>query len=102
MLKFADLPKREQAYLIECFGLSSRESKLLTLKYVEELDYTRIAAEMNISESSVGRSLDRARNHAVDVAKHLYPIADERLRHLIDALGWRELEWPVISNRRRK
>jgi len=101
MLGFDKLPKREQLYLLESFGMSERETRLLILKYVEEFDYARIAAEMNLSPSSVGRTLSRARKHAVDIAKHLYPIADDRLKTLIDTLGWLDLENPVISNRRK-
>lgn len=101
MMDFEDLPRREKAYMLDAFGLPDREDEILRLRYVDGYGYPRIAAEMHVSESSVGALLTRARKHMVEIAKQLYPIADERTRHLVDVLGWVELEWPTLESRRR-
>lgn len=101
-LSFDALPKREKAHMIDAFGLSETESRILTLRYVNGFSYQRIAAEMCVSVKSVGNMLTRSRRHMVDIAKTLYPIADERTRHLIDVLGWVDLDFPTISSRNEK
>lgn len=98
-MSFADLPKPEKVFLIEGFGLTDDEESLMLLKYVEEASYSTIAAELGVSRSSVGAMLTRVRKHMVSIAKELYPIADDRTRHLIDVLGWLTLEWPTMKNR---
>lgn len=101
-MDFEDLPAREIAYLIDVFGLSDFETRILTLRYVMRLSYAEIAATMHLSEKSVGGLLSRARRHMFEIANNLYDLQDERARKLIDVLGWRELDWPVIRNRNRK
>lgn len=100
-LKFDSLPKAEKRYMIERFGLPKMEEDVLMLKYVHGMSYQRIASELHISEKSVGAELTKARKHIVSVSKELYPIADDRMKLLIDAVGWLELDWPVILNRNR-
>lgn len=102
MLDFDNLPKPEKEYMIRAFGLRGNEEEILLLRYVYGFSYRRIADEMNLSERSVGNSLTRARRRMVDIAKDCYPLADERLRSLIDVVGWRELEWPTLGNRHKK
>lgn len=102
LIDFDRLPRREKAYMIESFGLSEREAEVLRLRYVDGLSYSRIAAEMNMSEKSVGNALMRARKHMVEIAKACYPLADERLKSLIDTVGWVELEWPTLGSRKKK
>lgn len=100
-LSFGDLPKRSQEHLLEVLGLPETETEAIRLRYVCEYSYAEIAAQMSISEKSVGSTLNRAKRHAVKIAKRLYPLADDKAKMLIDELGWRELPWPVEASRRR-
>lgn len=101
-LAFEKLPRNEKIHLINWFGLPEKEAKLLTLRYVNEFNYSRIAAELHISEKSIGALLTRARKHTVEIAKECFPIADEHTQKLIIAVGWDELDWPTLQNRRKK
>lgn len=98
-LSFGDLPKSSQEHLISALGLSESESRIIWLKYTREYTYPEIAAEMAMSEGSVSSALSKAKKHAVVIARRLYPLADEKSKLLIDELGWRELPWPVETNR---
>lgn len=99
-MTFENLPRAEKEFLLEKMGLPDKEFKVLWLRYVDDFSYRRIAAEIRVSPKSVGNLLTRARIHVVDIAKTCYPIADDRTKHLIDTVGWRELEWPTLKNRR--
>lgn len=99
-ISFASLPKNEQEYLLNRLNLSNTENTLLKLRYVKELSYNAIAAELNISPKSVGALLTRARKHTVSVASKLYCVLETKAKLLIDKLGWRELTWEEIANRK--
>ena len=99
-IEFKRLPDSVKRTLIGAFGATASEREVLSLKYIDGLSYAQIAARMCVSQSSVGNMLARARRHACDSAKELYPIAPEPIKGYIEAVGWHELEWPVITNRR--
>lgn len=98
-LSFAELPKRNQEYLLDALGLPDCERQVLWLKYVREYSYAEIAADMHIGEKSVGKALKKAKMHSVKIARALYPLADERVKLLVDKLGWLELPWPIERSR---
>lgn len=98
-ITFKELPKTTQRRLIERLGLPKDEQRVLTLRYVEELSYSRIAAEMHMSVSSVGSFLTRTRQHVIKIARECYDLADDDTKKIIDLLGWREIEWPITQNR---
>lgn len=99
-MSFDRLPKAEKIYLIETFGLPEREEQILKLAFVDRLSSSGIAAEMFVSQKSVGRLLHNAKKHMVEIAKQCYDISDDRTRKLIDILGWKVLDWPTLKNRR--
>ena len=98
-LSFGDLPKNSQEHLIGALGLCESESRIIWLKFTREYTYPEIAAEMAISERSVSNALGKAKRHAYEIARRLYPLADEKSKLLIDELGWRDLPWPVETSR---
>ncbi len=98
-LSFKDLPKSTQERVIAKLTLQKDEETILRLRYLEEMSYSRIAAEMHMSVSSVGSFLTRTRKHVVQLSRECYDFADDDLKRAIDLLGWREIEWPVIYNR---
>lgn len=98
-ISFAELPKQSQEHLLSALGLPDDERQIIWLKYTWEYSYAEIAAEMEIGEKSVGKALSKAKRHAVKVARALYPLADEKSKLIIDTLGWRDIPWPVESNR---
>ena len=98
-ITFKELPKSTQRRLIERLGLPKDEQRVMTLRYVEELSYSRIAAEMHMSVSSVGSFLTRTRQHVIKIARECYDLADDDTKKIIDLLGWREIEWPITQNR---
>lgn len=100
-MSFERLPKGSQEHLLSTLGSPDDERQLLRLRYVMEYSRREIAAQMGISHKSVGRAVYRAKEHAVEIARRLYPLADEKSRMLIDVLGWREIPWPVETNRRK-
>ena len=100
-VSFDELPPQRQASLLSSLALRPEERRLLLLRYVNGLDYSSIAAEMRLAKSSVGPLLTRARRHAVELARKTYHIAGDETRVMVDLLGWREVDWPVIYNRRR-
>lgn len=100
-MSFAELPKQSQEHLLGTLGLPEDESRIIWLKYVLEYSYSEIAAEMHIGEKSVGKALKKAKQHSIKVARMLYPLADDKSKALIDALGWREIPWPIEVNRRK-
>lgn len=99
-MAFKQLPRTEREYLLEVFALPEREHRIMHLKYIREYSYSEIAAELCISEKSVGKALNRAKRHMVDIAVNLHPIADERTRMLIDVLGWLDIDFPTERNRK--
>lgn len=98
-ISFGELPKNSQEHLLRALGLSDDERQVIWLRYTCEYTYAEIAAQMGMSEKSVGKALNRAKRHAVDVSRRLYSLADGKSKLLIDELGWRELPWPVERNR---
>ena len=98
-ISFDRLSKATQERLIKAFRLPENEERVLMLRYVFGFSYTRIAAEMNVSQKSVGPMLTRTRAHVIEIARECYELADEDTRKAIDMLGWREIEWPIIYNR---
>lgn len=98
-ISFGDLPKNSQEHLLAALGLTDDERQLIWLRYTREYTYAEIAAQMGMSEKSVGKALIRAKRHAVDVSKRLYSLADPKSQLLIDELGWRELPWPIERSR---
>lgn len=98
-ISFGELPKNSQEHLLSALGLADDERQLIWLRYTCEYTYAEIAAQMGMSEKSVGKALMRAKRHAVDVSRRLYSLADGKSRLLIDELGWRELPWPVERSR---
>ena len=99
-IAFASLPKDEQEYILNRLNLSHFENEMLKLRYVRELSYDAIAAELNVSPKSVGSLLTKARKRMVEVASSLYELLEERARKVIDKLGWRELSWEEIAGRK--
>lgn len=100
-VSFSQLPKNSQEHLLAVMGLANDERQIIWLRYTREYSHAEIAAEMGVSERSVSRKLAQAKKHAWQIAGRFYPLADEKSKMLIDALGWRELDWPVEANRRR-
>lgn len=98
-LAFKDLSKSTQERVISKLALPKDEETVLRLRYIEEMSYSRIAAEMHMTVSSVGSFLTRTRKHVVQLSRECYDLADDDLRKVIDLLGWREIDWPVIYNR---
>lgn len=99
-ISFASLPKDERHYLLKRLHLSRAENEVLKLRYIEELSYRNIAAQLNISNNSVGPMLTKARKHMVSVASGIYDLLEERAKKLIDTLGWKELSWEEIAGRK--
>ena len=99
-LDFRMLPMSDKMYILERITLPEDETMILTLKYVFEFSYSRIAAEMNISEKSVGPMLTKARKDTVTVAKECAEIEDDKTKAIIKILGWDMLDWPTMKNRR--
>lgn len=87
---FKELPKPLQRKLVERLGLPRNEERVLLLRYVKEFDYGRIAAEMNLSRSSIGPLLTKARKHMAASAVECYALADPDVQKIVDLLGWRE------------
>ena len=100
-VSFDELPPSRQRHVLDALALKPDERTALMLRYVEELPYSAIATRMHLSETSVGPLLTRARRHAVELARKTYHIANDETRVMVDLLGWREVDWPVIYNRRR-
>lgn len=100
-ISFAELPKPSQEHLLGALGLANDERQVLWLRYTREYSHAEIAAEMGISPRSVSRKLANAKKHAIKVSRGLYDLADDKSKALIDALGWRELPWPVEESRRK-
>ena len=50
-------------------GLPKRDAQVFALRYVEELTYEQIAAEMDLSVNQVGVILHRARRRLRDILK---------------------------------
>ena len=98
-IAFRDLPKATQKRIIKSMCLPKNEERLLWLRYIEEFNYTRIAAELHISCSSVGPLLTKTRKHVIKIANECYELAPDEVKKSIDMLEWRSIEWPVIYNR---
>lgn len=99
-MEFEKLPRSDKEYLIREFGLPDREERLMLLKFVMGYTTSEIAAEMSISPKSVGHMVNDVKKHMVEIAKNCYWTRDDKAKELIDILGWRELKWPILTNKR--
>ena len=87
-ITFDELPRHEKVYILCRLGLPKREEDLLWLKYIEQRSYAEIAAELNLSEKSIGPLLTKTRKHAITIATECYDLADDRCKAIIKKVDW--------------